>query len=173
MGASSFYDYGVHYAWGELSPKNYYVENNSRTYGRDIGDFSGYATYDAARANWGGKWRVPTKEEFDELVNGCTWVWSPQQGVGGYVVTGPNGNSIFMPVTGSSGVITEDTPYGYYWSSTPVGNNFANCLVIGDGVRIMEFDRYYGFAIRPVFDDETDKDVDVDVDDYDNDRDWN
>lgn len=172
MGASAFYDCGDHYAWGELETKSYYGEDNSRTYGLKLGDFSGYATYDAARANWGGKWRVPTKEEFDELVNGCTWVWSPQQGVGGYIVTGPNGNSIFMPDTGCNGSIDEETPVGYYWSSTPDDWYHANCLILGTGVHIMEFGRYNGCSIRPVFDDEADKDVDVDVDGYDKDQNW-
>lgn len=172
MGASAFYDRGDHYAWGELETKSYYGEDNSRTYGLKLGDFSGYVTYDAARANWGGKWRVPTKEEFDELVNGCTWVWSPQQGVGGYIVTGPNGNSIFMPDTGCNGSIDEETPVGYYWSSTPDDWYHANCLILGTGVHIMEFGRYNGCSIRPVFDDEADKDVDVDVDGYDKDQNW-
>jgi hypothetical protein len=172
VGAENPWEYGCYYAWGEVNAKSEYTEENSLTYGVELGDISGNPEYDAAAANWGSEWRMPTSVEFEELINNCTWTWTVQNEVNGYLVTGPNGNSIFMPDTGCNGSIDEETPVGYYWSSTPVGNNFANCLVIGDGVYIMEFGRYNGCSIRPVFDDEADKDVDVDVDGYDKDQDW-
>ena len=56
------------------------------------------AEYDVATANWGGSWRMPTLAEMKELINNCTWEWTTQNGVYGRKVTGPNGNSIFLPL---------------------------------------------------------------------------
>lgn len=63
---------------------------------------------------------LPSKEDWEELVNNCTWTWFAPIGVNGYIVTGPNGNSIFLPVAGSSSflmptIVGEEC---YYWSST-------------------------------------------------------
>jgi hypothetical protein len=55
---------------------------------------------DAATANWGAAWRMPTHEEQVELNEKCTWTKSTLNGVKGYKVTGPNGNSIFLPAAG-------------------------------------------------------------------------
>lgn len=75
---------------------------------------------DAAYVNWGGDWRMPTKKEQDELLNGCTWEWAELKGVKGYKVIGPNGNFIFLPAAGfryDSGLGNAGS-YGYYWSSS-------------------------------------------------------
>ncbi len=121
VGATSPEDYGNYYAWGETTTKASYDGSNSVTYNQQISDFSGNATYDAARANWGSTWRMPTKAEMEELENNCTWTWTTQNGVNGYRVTGPNGNSIFLPAAGycrgSSRYYVGER--GYYWSSTP------------------------------------------------------
>ena len=75
---------------------------------------------DAAHVILGDKWRMPTKQEQDELWDNCTWEWKPRNGVNGCQVTGPNGVSIFIPAAG----MLEDTSfwldgmYGYLWSST-------------------------------------------------------
>ncbi len=75
---------------------------------------------DAAHVNWGGDWRMPTKEEQDELRNNCTWTWGSQKGVNGYTVVGPNGNSLFLPAAGSRGNsgLDDAGSRGYYWSSS-------------------------------------------------------
>lgn len=52
---------------------------------------------DAANFNWGGSWRMPTKEELEELRTECTWIWCTENDVKGYKVTRANGNSIFLP----------------------------------------------------------------------------
>ena len=64
-----------------------------------LSDISGNSKYDAARANWGKNWRMPTAEEQQELLENCSWEWTTLNGVGGMQVTGPNGNSIFLPAT--------------------------------------------------------------------------
>ena len=71
VGASSPEDYGDYFAWGETSPKAEYTWENSVTYGEQMSDISGNAQYDAATANWGGSWRMPTKEQMEELVEHC------------------------------------------------------------------------------------------------------
>lgn len=154
VGASSPSDYGNYYAWGETSPKSSYTEGNCATWERNIGDIAG-TSRDAARQNWGGSWRMPTHAEVGELINNCTWTWTTQNGHNGYKVTGPNGNSIFLPAAGyyrgaSLCGVGSDSPY---WSSTPDESNTweANFLYFHS----REHDRYWiyrcnGLSVRPV-----------------------
>ncbi len=156
VGADSPTDYGDYFAWGETTTKSQYTEGNSVTYAVSMGDISGKATYDAARANWGGTWRMPTSDEVDELINNCTTEWTTLSGVKGRKVTGPNGNSIFLPAAGwRSGTSLNCTGEYYYWSSTPYGSNTV-------GAYNLDFydvyfnrgwlRRYFGLSIRPVSD---------------------
>ena len=121
IGADRPEDVGDYFAWGETSPKDEYTKENSLTYGKSIGDISGDPQYDAARANWGDMWRMPTIDEVDELVDNCNFQYISKDGVLGAKITGPNGNKIFLPITGvlcdASKIYDEDD--GYYWSSTP------------------------------------------------------
>ena len=121
VGATQPHEYGDYFAWGETSAKNCYDKTNSKTYGKSMDDISGNASYDAARANWGGSWRVPTKSEMEELVKKCYWKRIVLSGINGYKVIGPNGNSIFLPFTGHyEGMSLKDVgTHGCYWSSTP------------------------------------------------------
>ena len=100
IGADSPEDYGNYYAWGETETKDTYTSSNSVTYGVSMSDFSGSAYSDAATANWGSTWRMPTSSEIDELISDCTWTWTTLNDVNGYEVTGTNGNSIFLPAAG-------------------------------------------------------------------------
>ena len=125
VGANAPEQYGDYFAWGETMPKRRYTEKNSLTYGKTMGDISGHVNYDAATANWGGDWRMPTKEEMQELLDNCKWEESELNGVEGYKVTGPNGNSIFLPGGGSISYGKGKKNYGItfnrteYWTSTP------------------------------------------------------
>ena len=159
IGATQPHEYGDYFAWGEVSTKTKYTLANSRTSGKDIGDISGNSSYDPARCILGNGWRMPTKEEMKELVNKCTWEWTPQSGVDGCKVIGPNGNSIFFPATGrfDSTSLDDITPLeyvgiqGFYWSSTPDDNLFAHILVFAnDFHNIIWEGRAFGFTIRPV-----------------------
>ena len=157
VGASSPSDYGDYYAWGETKTKSSYTEENSKTYNVDMPDISGEPKYDAATANWGEGWRMPTTEELDELVDKCDWQWTTQGGHNGYKVTGPNGNSIFLPAAGgrygSSLYLARD--YGRYWSSAPNGSNTQNAydLFINRGYHGVDWSsRDGGKSVRPVSD---------------------
>ena len=154
IGAETPEEYGDYFAWGETRTKTEYTSGNSTTYNQDIGDFSGNALYDAATANWGGDWRMPTDSEMQELLNNCDWFWTQQGDVNGYKITGPNGNSIFLPATGRHGVSAEDVgEYGYYWTSTPSDEyNFDACSLLLNRDRASRSIPYRnkGMAIRPV-----------------------
>ena len=146
VGASKPEDYGNYYAWGETMTKSSYTEDNSKTYGRFMRDINGNSIHDAARANWGGNWRMPTKTEMQELIDKCKWKWVTVNGVKGYKVTSKtNGNSIFLPSLHYAG------SYGHYWSSSPNDDTFAYYLGFASGGHSMSIDyRYYGRSVRPV-----------------------
>ncbi len=155
VGADSPSDYGDYLAWGETSTKSEYTEDNSRTSGEDMGDIAGNPSYDAACANWGGSWRLPTAEEIDELVDRCDATWTTMNGHNGYKVTGPNGNSIFLPAAGylleTSLSLTGEL--GSYWSSTPYESTEygAYNLRFGDGYFGKGWGgRLGGQSVRPV-----------------------
>ena len=108
--------YGDYYGWGCLNPNS-----NGDTYRKNINDISGNSDYDVATLNWGSEWRMPRIGEFNELLDNCTWTWTTQNDVDGYKVTGPNGNSIFLPACGyNNGSNFYDVGVGYYWTSAPV-----------------------------------------------------
>ena len=155
VGARKPEDYGNYYAWGETSTKSSYTSDNSKTYCKQMNDIKGNSQYDAARSNWGGTWRLPTKAELEELKNKCTWLRTAQNGVKGYKVTGPNGNSIFLPAAGerygSSLSLAGD--HGRYWSSTPHESSSysAYYLFFGSGSPFVSSgDRNVGRSVRPV-----------------------
>ena len=121
VGATAPEQYGDYYSWGEVETKTAYNSNNCSTMYQQIDDFSGDPQYDVARKKWGDAWRMPTKEEQEELLNNCTWELTTINGFSGYKVTGPNGNSIFLPAAGYyyDTYVNFDGYYGGYWSSTP------------------------------------------------------
>lgn len=164
VGATTPEEYGDYFAWGEVEPKTTYNLDTYKYY--DGSNFTKYTGSDktlldpeddAATANWGGAWRMPTKAEQDELRTKCKWDWTTQNGVNGYKVTGPNGNSIFLLAAGcmNRGSLNS-AGYGYYWSSSlssdgprhAYGVDFDSDDVYSN-VR-HDFYRYYGFTVRPV-----------------------
>lgn len=146
VGSSTPEDYGNYYAWGETSPKTsaYTYSDNPTTLP---------ASADAATANWGGGWRMPTKEECEELLNNCTWQWTTLNGVNGCLVTGTNGNTIFLPAAGGrSGTGTFSVgSEGQYWSGSVIDSRYAWLLYFGsDGHGMSDQGRVYGLSVRAV-----------------------
>lgn len=136
VGASSPEDCGDCFAWGEISKKSTYDEKNCSTWGEKIGDIAGNPEYDVASAKWGGLWRLPTKEEMQELRNNCIWEWTTRKGVNGYLVTSKkNGNSIFLPAGGwKYGASKHGVDRGgYYWTSEQRGTQYAFYLYFYNG----------------------------------------
>ena len=175
IGATKPEEYGDYFAWGETEPKYNYgwstykwcngTENTFTKYNTN----SSYGTVDnktlleqsddAARANLGGKWRMPTSAEFDELYKNCLWTWTTQGGKNGYKVTSnKNGNSIFLPVAGMRWGTSKEymDNEGYYWSSSLGTNNphSAQSLRLSNGYYyLMNYARKYGISVRPVYGD--------------------
>lgn len=96
VGASKENETGGRFGYGDVSG----VRNSI-----DVADYASDNIYktvsDMANSAWGGKVTLPTADEFEELFNSCTKEWAEVDGVGGYRLTGPNGNSIFLPAAGS------------------------------------------------------------------------
>ena len=175
VGASKPEEYGDYFAWGETQPKETY---DWSTYKWCNGSYDTQTKYctdsyygivdnktqlelsdDAARANWGGSWRMPTHEEQEELRTQCTWTWTTQNGVYGYKVTskksGYTNKSIFLPAAGcrDDSSLSSAGSYGYYWSSSlypdyPYGAY--ELYFSSDDVDWYYDGRYYGQSVRPV-----------------------
>ena len=165
VGATKPWEYGDHFAWGETSTKDNYSEETyshaTLKRGFIITKYKGsdysilLAEDDAATAKWGGEWRMPTKEERDELYEYCNWEWTTKNGVEGYKVTSKqNGNSIFLPLAGSVDGDWTNTAYGFYWTSTVNTENTWNAYDINftsSSVLMNDDVRYYGRSVRPVY----------------------
>ena len=177
VGASKPSDYGNLYAWGETSPKSEYtwVNYKFRTRG-DSWDNVKLSKYvkdskygsvdnltslslsdDAARYNWGGNWRMPTKEELLELFDKCTYTWTTQDGVNGYLFTSKaNGKTIFLPAAGYNNYSSTKGRELEYWSSTLYSSYDAISLTNWTGTFQGDYDlfRFFGMSVRPVIDGE-------------------
>lgn len=172
-------DSGGYYAWGETKEKDIYDDTSylysegedpegNRWYDGDIqwtniGTYICGTKYDVARVKWGGKWRMPTSGQFQELIDNSTYKWVKLNDIeGGLFVSKSNGNSIFLPAAGcrlgsdlpdNKGA---DGPWGGYWSGTrhSMKEYFAYHLYIYDGKARVDIDNMWGlvmgFPIRPV-----------------------
>lgn len=134
VGASSPEGFGNYYAWGETATKEYYTAKNYKYYKDADNDYNLVCSYDAvyignnicgtpydvARTQWGGSWRMPSNVEFQELIDSCTWSKTTYKDVEGYKVTGPSGNSIFLPDVGEWAFTYYDIflSGSKYWSGT-------------------------------------------------------
>lgn len=113
VGAEVMFEAGNYYSWGEIEPKNKYTLATYKWFDGD--EFTKYtqedgkcvldAADDVATVKWGKKCRLPKFAEAIELVTKCKWEWQLSyynESRSGYLVTGPNGNSIFLPAAGSN-----------------------------------------------------------------------
>ena len=110
---------------------------------------------DAATANWGGGWRMPTIEEWQELIQNTTLTWATVNGVNGRLFIASNGNSLFLPAAGyyyGSNLELADIR-GLYWSSSLYMVNIdgaRNFYFNSDGYLLFNFGRCCGQSVRPV-----------------------
>ena len=185
VGASAPEGYGDSFAWGETRPKyNYswstykwckgssnsqtkYCTSNETSYWGGSGSPDNKTVLDsdddAASANWGGSWRMPTNAEWTELRNNCTWTWTDNYngtGIAGQIVTsnmpGYESKSIFLPATGyrdATGHYYVGSHSGNYWSSSlstgspsHAGSVYFSSASVS---RISDY-RYHGLSVRPI-----------------------
>ena len=178
VGASSPEDYGNYIAWGEMSTKSTYDWstykwcNGSNTTMTKYCNNSSYGNNgftdnkkeldpddDAAYVNWGSDWRMPSQEQFEELINSSytTTEWTTQNGVNGRLITSKsNGNSIFLPAAGDryDSSLGRAGLGGDYWSRTLHEGYPYSAWYLYFGSNYIYTDwsygRYYGRSVRPV-----------------------
>ena len=178
VGASRPEDSGDYFAWGETEPKDNYdwstykwcngseysltKYNNINYQGPVDNRMELDLEDDAAYMNWGSSWRMPTLEQMQELCDKCSWQWTQINGVKGRLVTGPNGNTIFLPAAGgySSSVYWLGS-CGYYWTRTLYSRDVLTIEAAGPGQAYIQFmssskkeiwydSRYVGNTVRAV-----------------------
>lgn len=159
IGATVPSDYGDYFAWGETESKSRYGIDNYKYRNEDIGDQIWGTEYDAAHVNWKGTWRMPSKDEVNELIDNCNWAWTYKNTIPGYEVTSKkdSSKSIFLPATGYKyDTNTGDQGVkGYYWSGylfvQRPDKEFAQDIEFGMEEYGLTYNtRAYGLTIRPV-----------------------
>ena len=188
IGAENPEDYGYYFWWGDTvgykwendvwvasdgSSSNFSFDSeNTPTYNKDIATLQSEgwvvsqngtnvlaSAHDAAHVKWGGDWRMPTKQELDDLNSNCDWTWTTKNGVGGYEVRGRGdyaSNSIFLPCAGFGfGSSLSVGSHGYYWSSLPYSDASSSSWLLGfySSYHVTNYyyiDRSCGQPVRPV-----------------------
>ena len=165
LGAKHADEDGNYYQWGEITTVHQTDAHKNNLVGHSIPIVCGNPQYDAATANWGSGWQTPTLEQFNELIEHCTWEWTNLCGRNGYkVISKVNDNWIFIIASGSCYKNPRD-PYqrpldvdykGKYWSSTNTeGSSFSHALGFSHQFPIINMNggslRNEAFSIRPVF----------------------
>ena len=173
VGATTPEEYGDYFAWGETEPKDIY---NWHTYQLCNGNSDQFIKYciepqsngfvdgltilqpsdDAATVNWGVKWCMPSKEQWEELIHNTTIRWVTQNGVNGCLFASSNGKSIFLPASGGfweENEISGIGRWGDYWLNSLDINSSVYAWKIyfdSDGCSVVSNRRRYGFTVRPV-----------------------
>lgn len=163
VGASSPEQTGLYFAWGETTGyTDEQVTSGVRLFNYGSYTASSISTdlkpeQDAAHVNLGGNWRMPTDDEFQELIDNCNVVWTDDYngtGVKGRVFTSKtNGNLVFFPAAGSCGNSSVGSvgSDGYYWSASCYSSSYAWRLRFYSGSRSLSYYyRYYGYSVRGV-----------------------
>ncbi len=154
VGASNQYDDGIYTSWGDAYGTN---TSTSSSYNSEVHEIAGNPAYDIATNLWNERWQIPTKEQWEELKNNCTWTYAydSERNVYGYTITAENGNSIYLPLydycTGAN-VSSSSSTYGYYWSSTVYSSsNYAYALELASNTKSLDNNyKYYRMQVRPV-----------------------
>ena len=171
VGATTPEGYGDYFAWGETESKVYYswpAYNYCNGDYRQLTKYCSKSSYgyngftdhltilepddDAATVNWGVDWRVPTKEEWQELLDNTTAIWTVQGGHNGRLFTATNGNCLFLPAA-CCHVGTIVYTGGYYWSSTLDLENPCDAWYLfstSGSCSMYNYSRCDGLSVRPV-----------------------
>ena len=170
VGADKPEIYGGYFAWGETEEKDEYdwstyihCDGSEETC-HDLGfDISG-TQYDVAHVKWGSGWVMPSHDQFDELVDNCTSGWTTLNGVDGYIFTGSNDGTLFLPLAGYHiwGSLYDTETNGSYWSSTLDDNDnypyrsyawYLSFIHIGSDVGVHTYTGMlkFGSSVRPVW----------------------
>ena len=127
IGAAYPENSGKYFSWAEAqgNKSRPYSKEYCSSYDKPMSDIKAHTIYDAATVNWKNGWRMPTRDEMKELVKRCKWQWGEVNGSKGFFVTGPNGNTIFLPAAGCMypAGLSETNEQGYYWTTTPYKHN--------------------------------------------------
>lgn len=172
IGADNPWEYGRYFWWGDTvghSSGYSFSPENTPTYNQDTTTLKseGWITsgnvlvsnHDAAQVKCGGGWRMPTYQEFDDLISKCNWTWTTQNGVKGYEVRGRGNyalNSIFLPCAGygRGTSLYNSGSDGFYLSSVPSSDDYGCSwgLQFGSAYHYTYSGnyRYDGFSVRPV-----------------------
>lgn len=174
VGADNPEDYGDYFAWGETQPKDTYDWTTYQYCNGTSGTLTKYCSKsnygyngftdnlttllpedDAATANWGSDWRMPTQAEWQELYQNTTHTWTTQNGVNGRLFTAPNGNSLFLPAAGNrwGDELNNAGSDGYSWSSTLLTGSPSDAWYFyfySDHYGVGYFGRDRGQSVRPV-----------------------
>lgn len=152
VGAEYPWETGYHLAWGETKPKKSYTEDNYEYLNKNIGEEISGTWYDAARQYYGGEWRIPTHQEWHDLLNAVTLKRATINGRVGYLFIARNGNTIFLPGNGYVYDTMVGTPEeGFYWASTLA--NMANAYEVylpDNSWGQSNYGRHIGLGVRAV-----------------------
>lgn len=157
IGAAHFYEYGEYYAFWETYTKKDFKKTSITDRYKEINEnLLRRVDYDVAYMKSEGQWRLPSEEEYNELLQYCTWTEAEYEGINGRLVTGPSGYAIFFPAAGMmvNKSLQYAGDYGYYWTDVPDRNHstgrygremlFAPNQSVGNGYT------YCGRSVRPV-----------------------
>ena len=156
LGTSTPEQSGNYYRWGETNPFKEWDTDATYPYKNvDIGNNIAGTKYDAATANWGASWRMPTENQMKELMDNCTYKWTTLNGIKGAKVTGRKDGTIFFPASGyrncSNASLDNVGSYGYYWSASADNSNYGHGLYFGSGYWRWGYDnRASGYPVRAV-----------------------
>lgn len=173
VGATQPEEYGDYFAWGETEPKELY---DWSTYKWCDGSYNTLTKYntdseygvvdnkkilessdDAAYVNWGGNWRMPSVDEWNELLSHCSLKWEERNGVSGVaLVSVQNGNSLFLPAAGvyhyDNGLVNLNVEGWYRTSSLDKSRGTISLGFSYTGsINWYANDRCFGQPVRPVY----------------------
>lgn len=183
IGAEEPEEYGYYFWWGDTvgykrengewvasdgsNSKFSFTSGNTPTYNKSVATLQseGWITsdsvlvpeHDAAHKHWGGDWRMPTKQEFGDLISQCDWTWTTLNGVNGYIVRGKgdySSKSIFLPCAGggNGASLPNAGSLGIYWSSVRNSDSNNAWLLLFDssyhGTSGLAL--FYGQSVRPL-----------------------